>query len=229
MQEEIRKELLTMVDKKYREFHSNLCPGTTNILGIRVPVLRAYAKELVKQNKWKEILEWENMEYYEEVMLQGMMIGLAKMSIEETFFYLEKFVPRIDNWAVCDVSCAGLKIAKKYLEEMWKFLQKYITSNQEFEIRFAVVMMLDFYLKEEYIHKVLSILDDIKHDGYYVKMAIAWTISVAYVKFPEITLAYLKKNTLEDFTYNKSIQKIIESNRVSKEEKEFLRKMKRRN
>lgn len=229
MQEEIRKELLTMVDKKYQEFHSNLCPGTTNILGIRVPVLRAYAKELVKKNNWKEILEWENMEYYEEVMLQGMMIGLAKMSIEETFFYLEKFVPRIDNWAVCDVSCAGLKIAKKYPEEMWKFLQKYITSNQEFEIRFAVVMMLDFYLKEEYIHKVLSILDDIKHDGYYVKMAIAWTISVAYVKFPEITLAYLKKNTLEDFTYNKSIQKIIESNRVSKEEKDFLRKMKRRN
>lgn len=229
MQQQIRNELIGMADQEYKEFHSNLCPGTDNILGIRVPVLRQYAKELIKQGEWKQVLEWRNTKYYEEVMLQGMIIGLAKMDLEETIQCLRKFIPKIDNWAVCDIVCAGLKITKKYSKEMWKFIKQYLDSDEEFEIRFVVVMMLDFYITEEYINEVLQILDKIKQEGYYVKMAIAWTVSVAYIKFPEITLKYLKENNLDTFTYNKAIQKIIESNRVSKEEKEKIRKMKRKN
>ena len=141
--------------------------------------------------------------------------------------YLEKFIPKINSWAVCDVSVAGLKITKKNMEYMWLFLQKYLKSDKEFELRFAIVMMLDFYITEEYIDKVLEILNNVKHKGYYVKMAIAWTIQVAFVKFPEKTFELLKNNKIDDWTYNKALQKIIESYRIGEETKKIIRNMKR--
>ena len=151
------------------------------------------------------------------------------MELEERLEYITKFVPKIDNWAVCDVSCAGFKFAKKYQSEVWKFLKPYLESNKEFEIRFGVVMLLDFYITEEYIDKVLEILNKIQYEGYYVKMAVAWAISVCYIKFPKETFKLLQENSLDDFTYNKALQKIIESYRVSEEEKKTIRAMKRTN
>lgn len=183
MQEQIKKQILELVDEKYRDFHKGLCPGTNNILGVRIPVLRNLAKEIAKGN-WKEYLESARNEYYEEIMLQGMVIGLAKMSFEERLNYISNYIPKIDNWAVCDTFCAGLKDINKNLETMWSFIQKYLITTKEFELRFVVVIMLDYFIKEEYIDKVLNELDLIKHDGYYVKMAVAWAISVCYVKFP---------------------------------------------
>lgn len=227
MKEKIRKELKELADETYKEFHSGLCPGTDNILGVRVPILRDYAKQLTKQD-WRTILKQLGNAYYEEIMLEGMLIGLANMELEERLQYLSNFIPKIDNWAVCDVVCAGLKFTKKHQEEMWEFIQKYLQSDQEFELRFGIVMLLDFYITDTYIDSVITILDDIKHEGYYVKMAIAWTFSVAYIKYPKQTMTYLKNNTLDDFTYNKALQKILESYRVTKEEKEIIRKMKRK-
>ena len=154
--DEIREKIFELADEKYKEFHSGLCPNTNNIVGVRVPVLRNYSKELVKGN-FRNYLANAKDEYYEEVMLQGMVIGLAKMELEERLEYITKFVPKIDNWAVCDVSCAGFKFAKKYQSEVWKFLKPYLESNKEFEIRFGVVMLLDFYITEEYIDIVLKI------------------------------------------------------------------------
>ena len=103
-QDKIRNDLLSLADEKYKEFHSGLCPNTNNIMGIRVPILRNYAKELVKQD-WRDYIKEARNEYYEEVMLQGMVIGLAKMDIDESLKYIKQFVPKIDNWAVCDVFC----------------------------------------------------------------------------------------------------------------------------
>lgn len=226
MNQEIRKKLLENVDESYREFHSNLCPGTNNILGIRVPVLRGIAKELAKED-WRENYAAIGNEYYEEIMLQGMILGLAKADIEEIKQYLTEYIPKIDNWAVCDVCCAGLKITKKHKKEMWDFLQTYLKSNKEFEIRFGVVMLLDYYITPEYLLKLFEQFDRIGHPGYYVKMAVAWAISICYIKFPKETSKYLECNQLDDFTYNKAIQKTIESYRVPKEEKEILRKRKR--
>lgn len=225
--EEVRKKIFELADEKYKEFHSGLCPNNDNIVGVRVPILRNYAKELAKQD-FRHYLATAKNDYYEEIILQGMVIGLAKMEVEERLKYIEDFIPKIDNWAICDVFCAGLKFVNKNKERVWKFLQNYLTSNKEFELRFAIVMMLDFYITDEYIDRVITILDSIKHSGYYVKMAIAWTISVAYVKYPKITMKYLKNNTLDDFTYNKSLQKILESYRVSKEDKEIIKKMKKK-
>ena len=230
MKQKIKKELKQLVDEKYREFHKGLCPGTENILGIRVPVLRDYAKKLAKEYEIKELLKNIDNEYYEEIMLQGMLIGLEKdkdKGIQNILKDIEEFVPKIDNWAVCDVFCAGLKITKKHKKEMWDFLQAYVTSGKEFEIRFGVVMILDYYITEEYLKKDFSIFDHIKSNQYYVQMAVAWAISVCLIKFYDKTIEYLKNAKIDKFTYNKALQKAIESYRISQEQKVELRKMKK--
>lgn len=190
--EELREKLFSLADEKYKEFHGSLCPGTNNIIGIRVPILRNLAGSVAKED-WREYLKNAKDDYYEEVMLQGMVIGLAKMEFKERIEYVKEFIPKIDNWAVCDVTCAGFKFTKKNMEEVWEFLKPYLASNKEFEIRFAVVMLLDFYITEEYIKDVLEILNNIHHEGYYVKMAVAWAISICYIKFPKETMKLLEK------------------------------------
>ena len=226
MNDEVRKRILELADPKYKEFHSGLCPGTNNIIGVRIPVLRKYAKELAKDD-FRSYLSSIADDYYEEIMIKGMIIGLAKMETEERLNYISRFVPKIDNWAICDTFCAGLKFTNRNKDIVWEFIKKYQNSRKEFELRFLIVMLLDYYITDNYIDEVIKILDKTKHDGYYVKMAIAWTISVLYVKYPKITMEYLKNNTLDDFTYNKALQKIIESYRVSEEDKNIMRKMKK--
>ena len=108
-----------------------------------------------------------------------------------------------------------------------EFIQPYLKSNKEFEIRFAVVIILNYYITEDYIDLILETLDEVKHEGYYVKMAVAWAISLCFVKFEEKTMNYLKNNKLDDFTYNKSLQKICESLRVDKDTKAIIKSMKR--
>lgn len=236
MKQKIKQELKQLADEKYKEFHKGLCPGTENILGIRVPVLRDYAKKLSKECEIRELLNCIDNEYYEEIMLQGMLIGLEKdkdkdkdknKDIQTILKDIEEFVPKIDNWAVCDVFCAGLKITKKHEKEMWDFLQKYVTSDKEFEIRFGVVMILDYYITEAYLDKNFAIFDHIKSDKYYVQMAVAWAISICLIKFYDRTIEYLKQAKIDKFTYNKALQKAIESYRISDEQKAELRKMKK--
>ena len=228
MKQNIKEELKGLADKKYKEFHKGLCPGTENILGVRVPILRNYAKKLAKEYEIKALLENIDNEYYEEIMLQGMLIGLEKdKDIQNILEDIERFVPKIDNWAVCDVFCAGLKITKKHLQEMWDFLQKYVTSDKEFEIRFGVVMILDYYITEDYLERIFAIFDSIKSNQYYVQMAVAWAISICLIKFYDKTINYLKTSQIDRFTYNKALQKAIESYRITDEQKTFLRKMKK--
>lgn len=227
MKQKIKEKLLELADQKYKEFHSGLCPGTDNIIGVRVPVLRNYAKELGKEYEINELLKQIDNQYYEEIMLQGMLIGLAKQDFDTMQNQIEEFVPKIDNWAVCDVFCAGLKATKKRKEEMWHFIQKYLLSDQEFEIRFGVVMILDYYIEQDYLEKDFKIFDSITSQAYYVQMAVAWAISIALIKFYDETIQYLNTANLDDFTYNKAIQKAIESYRITDEKKQILREMKR--
>ena len=154
MRKQIKKKLFELADSKYKEFHGGLCPGTENIIGVRVPVLRKYAQQLFKEKDWKHTIEEIDNQYYEEIMLQGMLIGQVKNEdINIILKYVEKYVPKIDNWAICDCFCAGLKITKKYKKEVWNFIQKYLKSDKEFEIRFAIVMILDYYIEEENLQK----------------------------------------------------------------------------
>ena len=228
MKEKIKQKLFELSDKKYKNFHSSLCPGTENIIGVRVPILRNYAKELFKEKDWKQTIKQIDNEYYEEIMLQGMLIGQAKNeNINIILEYIKNFVPKIDNWAICDVFCAGLKITKKYKSEMWSFIQQYLKSNKEFEIRFAIVMILDYYIEEDYLVKDFKIFEEIKHEGYYVKMAISWAISICLIKYYDKTVKFLETSKLDNWTYNKAIQKAIESYRISDNKKDYLRKMKK--
>ena len=227
---QIKEHILKLVDKKYKEFHSKLCPNTDNILGVRVPILRNYAKELSKNYTTDELLKNVDNQYYEEIMLQGMIIGLSKeKDFEVIKKYIKDFVPKIDNWAICDVFCAGLKITKKYKEDMWDFIQTYLKSKNEFYLRFAIVMILDFYIEEEYLERNFEIFNNVRSDKYYVQMAIAWAISICLIKYYDKTIKYLKSKEckLDNFTYNKSLQKAKESFRISKEQKEELQKMKK--
>lgn len=224
MENVIREKIFSLADEKYKEFHSGLCPNTNNIVGVRVPILRNYAKELVKEGFEKNYNKIQT-EYYEEIMLKGMMIGLEKMDIDTKLTYIKEFIPYIDNWAVCDIFVAGLKIKEKF----YNFIQKYLENNKtEFEIRFGLVSLLDYYIDKEHIQEIFKITDKIKRDEYYIEMAIAWLISICYIKFPKETEEYLNNNKLSDFAYNKSIQKIIESTRVDEQVKNKLRKMKRK-
>lgn len=222
----IRSKLKNLADEKYKKFHSGLCPNNKNIIGVRIPKLRNLAKEISKGD-WRKFLEHNKNEYYEEIMLEGFVIGYAKMELEERFKLLTTFVPKIDNWAVCDCSCSTFKFVQKNKKEMWEFIKIYLNSSKEFELRFVIIIILDYYLTDEYIDEIFKIFDNIKKEDYYVKMAIAWTLQVAYVKYKEKTIKYLENNKLDKFTHNKAIQKMIESYRIDKKEKEILRKMKR--
>lgn len=234
----IRDELYKNMDVEYGKFSASLNPGCGNIIGVRIPVLRNMAKEIAAVN-WKEYLDGAVDDTFEEVMLQGLVLGYAKGNIEDILSYLERFIPKIDNWSVCDTFCNTFKIARRYREEVWEFLMQYMypiktkknredyEHSREFELRFAAIMMMNHFLVDEYIDKVLYAYNIMKDDGYYLKMGVAWGIAEAYVKYPEKTMAFLKNNDLDDFTFHKAIQKMQESFRISAEEKAILKSMKR--
>ena len=224
----IREQLFELAEDEYKKFSSSLLPGIDNLLGVRLPALRKIAKQIAKKD-WRSYLKNADEMYFEEIMLQGMILGYVNEDdIEDVLSYIADFVPKINNWSVCDSFCVGLKMTNKNKERIWHFLQPYLSSDKEFEVRFGIVMLIDFYIDDDYIRLVLKQLDSIRHDGYYVKMAVAWAISICYIKFEELTLDYLKNNNLNDFTYNKSLQKICESLKVDKNSKTFIRGMKRK-
>ena len=221
---DVRKELELLADEPYRVFHSRLLPGTENILGVRVPRLWKLARRLVKE-EGSGYLGRAGDDTYEEIMLQGMVIGLLKEDTGQMLKRLPAFMAKAENWAHCDIVCSGLKKVKDDRESVLAFLKPYISSEREFEARFAIVLLLDYYIDEDYIDTTLELLQQAVHPGYYVKMAVACALSVCYVQFPEKTLACMMEGQFDDFTYNKALQKITESFRVDKEEKTFIRSL----
>ncbi len=231
MIEEIRNSLKELKDEKYKEFNKGLCPDTNKeMLGIRIPILRKLAQKIVKEGNWEEFVKNEDTIYFEEVLLQGLIIGYSKLQLKEKFEYIKLFVPRIDSWAINDTFVPTLKIKEKDLKEYWDFILPYTKSNKEFEIRFAVISMLDYFIIDEYVDKVIDILNNINHDGYYVKMGVAWTLAEVGIKYNDKAMKFLKEeNDLDKFTYNKTLQKMIESFRIDTNQKDTLRRMKRKN
>ncbi|AAO35972.1 DNA alkylation repair protein [Clostridium tetani] len=227
MNKKIREEIFELIDEDYKKFSSSLLPNIDNILGVRLPELRKLAKKVAKDD-WRKFIDTADNQYFEQIMLQGMVLGYIKTNIEEILLYVAEFIPKIDNWSVCDSFCGGLKFTNNNMEQVWNFIQPFLSSKKEYEVRFAVVMLLDFYINDEYIDKVLKLLDNVNHPGYYAKMAVAWAVSICYIKFPEKTMDYLKNNNLDYFTYNKSLQKICESLRVDKETKKIIKAMRRK-
>lgn len=227
IKKQIKENLKALADEKYKKFHSSLCPGTENILGVRVPVLRKYAKEFLKKYESVSYKEIDD-QYYEEIMLQGMIIGLkAKNDHESNIDDLIYFVKKIDNWAVCDIFVGGLKFIKKNPGKYWNFVKFYSKKTKEFEKRFAYVTMLSHYINDDYIDEVLDILVNENSEEYYVYMAVAWALSVCLIKYYDKTLKVMKGSNLNKITYNKALQKACESYRISDEKKLELRRMKK--
>lgn len=223
--DEVREQILQEADEKYQKFSSALLPGVNNVVGVRLPVLRKISREIYKSD-WQTYLKNNDCRFMEETMLKGMVIGLIKDEPERILDYIENFVPEINNWSVCDSFCCGLKFIKKNKELVWNFVQKYLNSEKEFEIRFGVVVLLNYFIEENYIDRVLEKLEKVKTTDYYAQMAAAWAISICYIKFEAKTLDFLKKPSIDKAVFNKSIQKIIESNRISKETKIMLKAIK---
>lgn len=224
-QERIKERLFELAEGNYKTFSSSLIPGVTNMLGCRIPGLRKLAKEIC-QTDFRKYLENPAEDYFEEVMLQGLVIGYAKMDIEERLKHAKSFIPKISDWSVNDGFCSTFKSATKNRERVWEFLLPYAKSEKEFEIRVAAVMYMDYFLTEEYIDKVLEMLFSMKQDDYYAMMGIAWTLATAYAKFPEQTKKALDWEWPKA-TLNKAIQKMCESYRVSDGDKVELRKRKK--
>ena len=226
MEKDIRDKLIELSEEKYRKFSKTLIPKCDNILGVRIPHIRKIAKEIIKNDMWKEYLNSDSI-YFEETMLKGIIIGELKLEFDICEKYIREFIPKITNWSLCDSFCSGLKIINQNKEKMWGYLKEYWMSDEVYKIRFAVVILLNYYIEEKYLKEIFKIFEYIKNQDYYVKMAVAWNISMCFVKFPEITIKYLLNNKLDDETYNKALQKIRESNKVKKDIKEKIKLMKR--
>lgn len=227
--EKLQAELLALQDLQYQKFHSSLLPGVENIIGVRMPVLRKLAKEILKGD-WQSYFDAEiskPSKFYEEDIIQALLIGTSKITWQERQVYIRTFVPKISNWAVCDLFCSTLKEAQKYPQEYWQLVAPYFNSSNAYDLRFVSVMLLSYFTNDIYAKEALKILQSIKHDDYYVKMSVAWAISILYIKQPQLTLNLLQDNSLDDFTHNKAIQKIRESFRVSEEGKEMLKVLRR--
>lgn len=224
----IRKELLELKDEEYGKFQKKLCPDTNlEIIGIRIPKLRNLAKELAEED-YKYYLNSIENKYFEEILLEGFIIGYCKVDIYEKLELIKEFVPKIDSWSITDTFCPTLKIKEKDLEKVWNFIMPYLKSNKEFEVRFAIIMMLDYYITDQYVDEVIECLDKVDNEGYYAKMAVAWTLAEIGIKYYDKLIKYLKgNNKLDTFTYNKTLQKLRESYRISSEQKEELKTMKR--
>ena len=225
----IREQLFALQDMKYQQFSSSLIPNidAKTIIGVRVPLLRQIAKEIAKTDPLTYLQTAEDT-YFEELLLQGMVIGYMKASPQEKLPLIAQFIPKIDNWSVCDSFCSGLKFTKSNQALVWDFLQPYFQSKEAYDIRFAVVMLLNYYVDEQYIEQTLQLLDQVSHEDYYVKMAVAWAVSICYIKMPKETMPYLQNNNLDLFTYNKALQKITESLRIDADTKKMIRAMRRK-
>lgn len=230
--EEIRERLRSLSEEDYKEFNRKLIPGVEHVMGIRLPAMRKLAREAAKEDfrsYLKEAREKIGQDsFHEEIMMQGLILGYAKMERDERSGYLDEFVPKIGNWAVCDSCVTGYKFMEKDSQYWFDYLRKFADSREEFELRFMIVAMMSHFVDADHIDEILEYCGRIRHDGYYTKMGVAWTVQVCYVKFPEKTRRFLEHDSMDDFTHNKAIQKIRESYRVSREEKEELNLLKRK-
>ena len=226
----IQEEFQDLACRANKPFTQGLHPGVPHVLGLRIPDLRSLAKRIASKD-WETYLSEAGEYYMEERLLQGLVLGYVHPDDIEIYLQrVTRFVHLINSWSVCDTFsfAGGYPFVIKHQERIWSFIEDRMKSEQEYEIRFGVVMAIKYFINQQYIDELFKRLDCISHDGYYVKMAIAWAISVCYVKFPTRTLEYLSHTKLDDFTYNKSLQKILESYRVSDFEKKVIKSMKRK-
>lgn len=219
---DISERLASLSEPAYARFAASLLPGVDNIMGVRLPALRRLAREIVRGD-WRGWLDGPSGGSFEETMLRGMVIGCAPCDDAERYARVAGFVPLIDNWSVCDSFCAGLKFVRRDAESAWRFIEPYIVSPREFEVRFAVVMILSHFVCEERLGAIFATAGRVVHEGYYARMAVAWLLSVCWREFPEAAERYLATAALDEFTLTRTVRKITELRSCSPAAKASLR------
>lgn len=223
--ERIREDLFAMQDLSYRDFHSRLMPDVDKaaVIGVRVPELRKYVKELAKDPEIQEFLDDLPHQYYEENNVHGFLIQQMK-EYENCMEELEKFLPYINNWATCDMTSP--KVFKKHKEELLEAVRRWIASNHIYTVRYGIGMLMQHYLDEDFREEYPQMVSEIQSEEYYVNMMIAWYFATALAKQYETILPYIEKQKLDVWTHNKTIQKACESYRITPEQKAYLRTLK---
>jgi 3-methyladenine DNA glycosylase AlkD len=225
----ILEELLKNRDEEYRKFHSSLIPGTQNVLGVRAPVIKSIAKKYAAKAEAQHFLESLPHRYYDENMVHGYMLGFLNEDTSSLRAEIEALLPYMDNWAVVDSTVSNLKNFFKSPCDVYDFVCSLTKSKHTYTCRFGLVSLLNYYVDKEHVDEILKIVTSIKSEEYYIKMAQAWLVSVCIVKEYDKTVKILEKNLLDIWTHNKSISKSIESFRVSSEQKNYLKSLRRKN
>ena len=221
----ITNDLKRLSDEEYKSFHSKLIPNVQpdRVLGVRIPILREYAKKIFGTAEAQEFLNNLPHYYYEENNLHAFLIEQIK-DCDLCILKTEKFLPFIDNWATCD--SLRPKVFLKHKEEILKKALVWIKSDHVYTQRYGIEVLMNYFLDEAFDEKYLRIVSKIKSDEYYVKMMIAWYFATALAKQYEATLPFIKNKTLDLWTHNKTIQKARESFRLTNEQKEYLKTLK---
>lgn len=227
MTDKVQTRLFEMQDLQYKDFHSKLMPTVNpdKIIGVRIPELRKYAKVFAKSSEAEVFLKILPHRYYEEDNLHAFVIEQIK-DYDETVKQLDLFLPFVDNWATCD-----MMTPKSFLKNKDRLIEKidlWLASEHTYTVRFAVNMLMKFYLDDDFKKEYLCKVAAIKSDEYYVNMVRAWYFATALAKRWECTIKIIEENRLDEWTHNKTIQKSVESFRITKEQKECLKKMKRK-
>lgn len=220
-------ELLKLQDKKYGDFTAGLIPTISRdkVIGVRTPALKRLAKEINGSPEARAFLAHLPHKYYEENNLHGFLICEIK-DFDECIAVLDAFLPFVDNWATCD----GLrpKCFKKNLDRTLPHIERWLSSKHTYTIRFGILMLMTYFLDDAFEDKYLKRVSEIKSDEYYVNMMISWYFATALAKQYDATIPYLEKDTLSPWVHNKTIQKARESYRITTEQKEYLKTLKKR-
>lgn len=218
--EDIIKNLFSHQDLKYRDFHTSLVMESKyEFIGIRTPILRKIGKDISKGN-YKSFLNCLKYKYYEEVIVAGFVIDAIKVDYEEKVLLVKDHLKYVDNWASCDMF--PVKFINDNKELFLNEINLYLTSSNPWEVRFALVCLLSYYVVDDYIDLVLEIADSIRSDHYYIRMANAWLIASCYTKFIDKTYAFFEKTNLDQWTINKAISKCRDSLQISAHDKEKI-------
>ncbi len=224
---EIRKELKKLQDKGYREMQVTIIPTleADSIIGVRTPALRQLAKELAKREDISEFLSDLPHKFFEENQLHAFILSGMK-DAESCIRLVDVFLPYVDNWATCDQMSP--KVFKKHKQLLLEYVDKWIRSEHTYVKRFAIGMLMEHFLDEDFKTSYLTKVSKIRSEEYYVNMMIAWYFATALAKQYEDTLPFIEKQKLDKWTHNKSIQKAVESYRITPEQKEYLKTLKRK-
>lgn len=226
-EEILLERLFEFQDLEYKAFHEKLIPTVDKetVIGIRTPVLRSFAKEIAGSEEATCFLQSLPHLYYEQNNLHGLLIEGIK-DYEKCVEELNRFLPYVDNWATCDM--IRPKCFKKHLPELLERIKVWLKSEHIYTVRFAIEMLMTFYLDEAFMPEYLAWVSEIRTEAYYLKMMIAWYFATALAKQYEVTIPYLEMQRLDQWTHNKTIQKAVESYRITKEQKAYLKTLKRK-